>query len=235
MPDGATGGSACTTRTPGRSPRAGLASRSSSGTRPRSPTTTTASSHDYAASPQGRSPHPRPAARPRPCNGVIESRPGPGPGPSPPTFSAATAPRRGHRRKRPATGLGVPPRRHPAQGSNPAEAPARPPNGGTPPPRQPRFPAASHRSRVDARRPPATMLTLRHAKAFPGLRIDAVEPGFTATDLNMFQGTPTADKAPRSLSAWRRWIPTGRPQATSTPQAPSPGKPWFCPETRSAE
>src|SRR6266571_4553538 len=37
------GGSACTTPTPGRSPRAASASRTSSATRPRSPTTTTAS------------------------------------------------------------------------------------------------------------------------------------------------------------------------------------------------
>ena len=41
-PDGASRGSACTTVMPGRSPRAGWGNRSSSGTRPRSSTTTTA-------------------------------------------------------------------------------------------------------------------------------------------------------------------------------------------------
>jgi len=38
------------------------------------------------------------------------------------------------------------------------------------------------------------MITLRYAKAFPGIRINAVEPGFTATDLNMFQGTQTVQQ-----------------------------------------
>lgn len=44
IPDGRVGGSAFTTAMPARSPRAGWAGRSSSGTRPRSSTTTTASS-----------------------------------------------------------------------------------------------------------------------------------------------------------------------------------------------
>jgi NAD(P)-dependent dehydrogenase (short-subunit alcohol dehydrogenase family) len=35
------------------------------------------------------------------------------------------------------------------------------------------------------------MITLRYAKAFPGIRINAVEPGFTATGLNAFQGRQT--------------------------------------------
>jgi NAD(P)-dependent dehydrogenase (short-subunit alcohol dehydrogenase family) len=35
------------------------------------------------------------------------------------------------------------------------------------------------------------MITVQYAKAFPGIRINAVEPGFTATDLNMHQGTQT--------------------------------------------
>ena len=38
------------------------------------------------------------------------------------------------------------------------------------------------------------MITLRYAKALPGIRINAVEPGFTATDLNMFQGTQTIEQ-----------------------------------------
>jgi NAD(P)-dependent dehydrogenase (short-subunit alcohol dehydrogenase family) len=38
------------------------------------------------------------------------------------------------------------------------------------------------------------MITLRYAKQLPGIRINAVEPGFTATDLNMFQGTQTVEQ-----------------------------------------
>ena len=35
---------------------------------------------------------------------------------------------------------------------------------------------------------------MQYAKAFPGIRTNAVEPGFTATDLNMFQGTQTVEQ-----------------------------------------
>jgi NAD(P)-dependent dehydrogenase (short-subunit alcohol dehydrogenase family) len=38
------------------------------------------------------------------------------------------------------------------------------------------------------------MVTVQYAKAFPGIRINAVEPGFTATDLNRFQGTQTVEQ-----------------------------------------
>ncbi len=38
------------------------------------------------------------------------------------------------------------------------------------------------------------MLTVQYAKAFPAIRINAVEPGFTATDLNAFQGTQTVQQ-----------------------------------------
>ena len=33
------------------------------------------------------------------------------------------------------------------------------------------------------------MLTVQYAKAFPGIRINCVDPGYTATDLNGFRGT----------------------------------------------
>ena len=52
------GGSACTTRTPGRSPRAGSVNRSSSATRPRSSTTTTASCWTTTSSSATRPTHP---------------------------------------------------------------------------------------------------------------------------------------------------------------------------------
>ncbi|MGI5460336.1 SDR family NAD(P)-dependent oxidoreductase [Streptomyces sp. CA-249302] len=39
------------------------------------------------------------------------------------------------------------------------------------------------------------MLTVQYAKAFPGMRINAVEPGFTKTDLNGNTGTQTVEEA----------------------------------------
>jgi NAD(P)-dependent dehydrogenase (short-subunit alcohol dehydrogenase family) len=38
------------------------------------------------------------------------------------------------------------------------------------------------------------MITVQLAKAFPDMRINAVEPGYTATDLNGFTGTQAVDE-----------------------------------------
>ena len=38
------------------------------------------------------------------------------------------------------------------------------------------------------------MITVQYAKAFPGMRINAVEPGYTATDLNRHTGTQTVEE-----------------------------------------
>jgi NAD(P)-dependent dehydrogenase (short-subunit alcohol dehydrogenase family) len=38
------------------------------------------------------------------------------------------------------------------------------------------------------------MITVKYAKVFPGMRINAVEPGFTATDLNQHAGTQTVEE-----------------------------------------
>jgi NAD(P)-dependent dehydrogenase (short-subunit alcohol dehydrogenase family) len=38
------------------------------------------------------------------------------------------------------------------------------------------------------------MITLKYANAFPGMRINAVEPGYTATDLNQHAGTQTVER-----------------------------------------
>jgi NAD(P)-dependent dehydrogenase (short-subunit alcohol dehydrogenase family) len=38
------------------------------------------------------------------------------------------------------------------------------------------------------------MITVQYAKAFPGMRINAVEPGYTATDLNAHTGTQTVEE-----------------------------------------
>jgi NAD(P)-dependent dehydrogenase (short-subunit alcohol dehydrogenase family) len=36
-----------------------------------------------------------------------------------------------------------------------------------------------------------TMLTMQYAKALPGIRFNAADPGYTATDLNRHTGTQT--------------------------------------------
>ncbi|MFE7776122.1 SDR family NAD(P)-dependent oxidoreductase [Streptomyces sp. NPDC057445] len=38
------------------------------------------------------------------------------------------------------------------------------------------------------------MITVQYAKAFPAMRINAVEPGYTATDLNRHTGTQTVEE-----------------------------------------
>ncbi|MGW7268584.1 SDR family NAD(P)-dependent oxidoreductase [Streptomyces sp. NPDC054842] len=38
------------------------------------------------------------------------------------------------------------------------------------------------------------MVTVQYAKAFPGMRVNAVEPGYTATDLNGHTGTQTVEE-----------------------------------------
>jgi NAD(P)-dependent dehydrogenase (short-subunit alcohol dehydrogenase family) len=38
------------------------------------------------------------------------------------------------------------------------------------------------------------MITVQYAKAFPGIRVNAVEPGYTATDLNGRTGTQTVEQ-----------------------------------------
>ncbi|MFQ6397535.1 SDR family NAD(P)-dependent oxidoreductase [Nocardia sp. KC 131] len=38
------------------------------------------------------------------------------------------------------------------------------------------------------------MITVQYAKAFPNMRINAVEPGYTATDLNGHKGTQTVEE-----------------------------------------
>jgi NAD(P)-dependent dehydrogenase (short-subunit alcohol dehydrogenase family) len=40
----------------------------------------------------------------------------------------------------------------------------------------------------------ANMVTVQYAKAFPRLRINAVDPGYTATDLNAHTGTQTVEE-----------------------------------------
>jgi NAD(P)-dependent dehydrogenase (short-subunit alcohol dehydrogenase family) len=37
-------------------------------------------------------------------------------------------------------------------------------------------------------------VTVQYAKAFPGIKINAVDPGYTSTDLNGGTGTQTAEE-----------------------------------------
>jgi NAD(P)-dependent dehydrogenase (short-subunit alcohol dehydrogenase family) len=43
------------------------------------------------------------------------------------------------------------------------------------------------------------MLTSQYAKAYPGIRINAVDPGYTATDLNGHQGTQTVEEGAEAI------------------------------------
>nr|WP_225438334.1 SDR family NAD(P)-dependent oxidoreductase [Candidatus Frankia nodulisporulans] len=56
-----------------------------------------------------------------------------------------------------------------------------------------------------------TMLTTQYAKALPGVRINAVDPGYTATDLNGHTGTQTVTEGTDAIVAL----------ATEAPGSPS--------------
>jgi NAD(P)-dependent dehydrogenase (short-subunit alcohol dehydrogenase family) len=43
------------------------------------------------------------------------------------------------------------------------------------------------------------MLTSQYAKAYPGIRINAVDPGYTATDLNRHQGPQTVEEGAEAI------------------------------------
>jgi NAD(P)-dependent dehydrogenase (short-subunit alcohol dehydrogenase family) len=46
-----------------------------------------------------------------------------------------------------------------------------------------------------------TMLTMQYAKALPGIRFNAVDPGYTATDLNGHRGTQTVTEGTDAIVA----------------------------------
>jgi len=52
-------------------------------------------------------------------------------------------------------------------------------------------------------------LTVQYAKAFPGIRINAVDPGYTATDLNGGTGTQTAAEGAEIIVRMARIRPDG--------------------------
>ena len=54
------------------------------------------------------------------------------------------------------------------------------------------------------------MLTIRYAAAFPRMRINSVDPGFTATDFNEYRGTQTVEEGAEVIVRYAR-IPVDGP------------------------
>jgi NAD(P)-dependent dehydrogenase (short-subunit alcohol dehydrogenase family) len=54
-----------------------------------------------------------------------------------------------------------------------------------------------------------TMLTVQHSRAFPDLRINAADPGYTATDLNGRSGTQTVSEGTDAIVALATIGPDG--------------------------
>jgi NAD(P)-dependent dehydrogenase (short-subunit alcohol dehydrogenase family) len=53
------------------------------------------------------------------------------------------------------------------------------------------------------------MLTVQYAKAFPEIRINAVDPGYTATDLNAHRGTQTVEEGAEIIVRMAQTGPDG--------------------------
>ncbi|MBO1415606.1 SDR family NAD(P)-dependent oxidoreductase [Streptomyces sp. FH025] len=53
------------------------------------------------------------------------------------------------------------------------------------------------------------MLTVQFARAFPQMRINAVEPGYTATDLNRHEGTQTVEQGAEIIVQMAQLSPDG--------------------------
>ena len=53
------------------------------------------------------------------------------------------------------------------------------------------------------------MLTTQYAKAFPQIRINAVDPGYTATDLNRHNGTQSVEEGTDAIVAMAKLDPSG--------------------------
>jgi NAD(P)-dependent dehydrogenase (short-subunit alcohol dehydrogenase family) len=53
------------------------------------------------------------------------------------------------------------------------------------------------------------MLTVQYAKAYPGVRINAVDPGYTATGLNHFAGIQTVEEGAQAIVRMAQIGPEG--------------------------
>ncbi len=66
------------------------------------------------------------------------------------------------------------------------------------------------------------MVTTMYAKAYPAMRINAVDPGYTATDLNGHRGTQTVEEGARAIVTMARITADG-PTGTFTDAAGAVG------------
>ena len=55
----------------------------------------------------------------------------------------------------------------------------------------------------------SNMLTVKYAAALPQMRINAVDPGFTATDLNQHRGTQTVEQGAAAIVRYALIGPAG--------------------------
>jgi NAD(P)-dependent dehydrogenase (short-subunit alcohol dehydrogenase family) len=53
------------------------------------------------------------------------------------------------------------------------------------------------------------MLTIQYAAAFPNMRINSVDPGFTATDFNQHRGTQTVEQGVEAIVRYALIPPDG--------------------------
>ena len=66
------------------------------------------------------------------------------------------------------------------------------------------------------------MITVQFAKAFPNMRINAVEPGYTATDLNMRTGTQTVEEGAEIIVRMAQVGPDGPTGGYFSAEGPLP-------------
>lgn len=65
-------------------------------------------------------------------------------------------------------------------------------------------------------------ITVQYAKAFPQMRINAVEPGCTATDLNGRTGTQTVEEGPEIIVRMAQAGPAGPTGGYFSAEGPLP-------------
>ena len=68
------------------------------------------------------------------------------------------------------------------------------------------------------------MITVQYAKAFPDMRINAVEPGYTATDLKAAPGTQTVEEGAEIIVRMAQIGPDGPTGGYFDAEATTPGK-----------
>lgn len=74
------------------------------------------------------------------------------------------------------------------------------------------------------------MITVQYAKAFPDMRINAVEPGHASTDINAHAGMQTVEEGAENIGRMAQVDPdgpdgpTGPPAPTGTAKVPCPGE-----------